>query len=187
MVALVDLWLPIVVSAVLVFIASSVIHMVLQIHKSDFTKLPVEDGVMEDLRARGVPPGLYVFPCARSMQEMKSPEMVEKRRRGPVGFLTVLPSGELNMGKNLFQWFLFSLLVGVFAGYVGGLAEGPGAPAREVLRVTSTVAFAGYALTNATDSIWKGVPWSVTAKFAFDGLVYALLTGAAFAWLWPDA
>jgi hypothetical protein len=187
MVEVVDLLLPIVLSSVLVFVVSSVIHMVLTFHKSDFKKLPAEDAVLQDLRARGIPPGLYVFPCARSMQEMKSPEVLEKRRRGPVGFLTILPSGEASMGASLVQWFLLTLVVGLFAAYVGGLALGPGASVREVLRITSTVAFAGYALGTATDSIWKGVPWAVTLKLAVDGLVYALVTGATFAWLWPDA
>ena len=54
-----------------------------------------------------------------------------------------------------------------------------------VFRLTGTAAFLGYALTNVTNSIWKGVSWGVTAKFLFDGLVYALVTAATFGWLWP--
>ena len=44
----------------------------------------------------------------------------------------------------------------------------------------------GYALSHVMDSIWKGLAWSVAAKFFFDGLLYALVTGATFMWLWPD-
>jgi len=187
MVPVMDLWLPIVLSAVFVFLVSSVIHMLLPIHKGDYAKLAAEDRVLDELRAHGIAPGTYAFPCAASMKEMGSPEMLEKRKRGPVGFLTIVPSGAHNMGANLAQWFVFSLVVGLFAAYIGGLAAAPGERGRDVLQVTSAVAFAGYALATACDSIWKGVPWRVTFKFFFDGLVYALVTGATFAWLWPSA
>lgn len=187
MVPFMDLWLPIVLSAVFVFVVSSVIHMALPIHKGDWAKLAAEDRLLEELRAHAIPPGTYSFPACSSMKELGSPEMIEKRKRGPVGFLTVLPSGAPNMASNLVQWFVFSLVVGLFAAYIGGLALGPGVPGKDVLQVTSAVAFAGYALANASDSIWKGVPWRITLKFFFDGLVYALVTGATFAWLWPSA
>jgi hypothetical protein len=55
-----------------------------------------------------------------------------------------------------------------------------------VFRVTSAVTLLGYSVSNATDSIWKGVRWGTTVKFMFDGLLYALTTGATFVWLWPD-
>jgi hypothetical protein len=187
MVPVMDLWLPIVLSAVFVFVVSSLIHMVLQVHKNDYAKLSAEDRVLAELRAHAIPPGTYAFPACTSMKEMRTPEMIAKREQGPVGFMTILPSGQKGMGKNLLQWFVLSLVIGLFAGYVGGLALGPGARAMDVLQVTSTVAFVGYALSNATDSIWKGVPWSVTVKFILDGLLYALATGAAFALLWPGA
>jgi len=186
MVPVTDLWLPIVLSAVFVFVVSSLVHMVLQVHKGDCAKLPAEDRVLEELRGHSIPPGLYAFPNAGSMKEMGSPEMIEKCKRGPRGFLTLMPSGAPSMGPNLALWFAFSLVVGLFAAYIGGLALGPGAAGRDVLQVTSAVAFAGYALANATDSIWKGVPWRITVNYLFDGLLYALATGATFAWLWPS-
>jgi hypothetical protein len=187
MVPVMDLWLPIVLSAVFVFVVSSVIHMALQIHKHDYAKLAAEDRVLAELRAHSIPAGTYAFPACSSMKEMGSPEMIAKREQGPVGFMTILPRGQMSMGKHLLQWFVLSLVVGLFAGYIGGLSLGPGARAMDVLQVTSTVAFVGYALSHATDSIWKGVPWSVTLKFCFDGLLYAFATGAAFAWFWPGA
>ena len=187
MISLLDLWLPILVAAVFVFLASSVIHMALPIHKGDYGKLPGEDKVLEAMRAQSVRPGSYMFPCAGSMKEMGTPEMVEKLNRGPVGFLTVVPSGPIAMGKHLVQWFVFSIAVGVLVAYVAEVGLTRGASSMSVFRLTATAAFLGYALTNVTDSIWKGVCWSITAKFLFDGLVYALVTAAAFAWLWPAA
>ena len=185
MITLLDLWLPILVAAVFVFLASSVIHMALPIHKADFGKLPGEDKVLEAMRAQSLKPGSYMFPCAASMKEMCTPEMVAKQNLGPVGHLTVMPNGPVKMGKHLLQWFVFCIVVGVFVAYVAHVTMTRGASSASVFRVTAVSAFLGYALTNATDSIWKGVSWSITMKFLFDGLVYALVTGAAFGWLWP--
>ena len=60
MVSIISLWLPILLSAVAVFIASSVIHMVFKYHNSDFKKMPAEDEVMAALRPFDIPPGEYV-------------------------------------------------------------------------------------------------------------------------------
>ncbi|MEZ4457611.1 MAG: hypothetical protein R2882_13850 [Gemmatimonadales bacterium] len=43
MVALQELWLPIVVATVLTFLAGSVLHMMLPLHKKDRQRLPDED------------------------------------------------------------------------------------------------------------------------------------------------
>src|SRR6266851_8791731 len=43
MVSLSALWLPIVLSAVIVFVASSIMYMLLPYHRSDYRKLPEED------------------------------------------------------------------------------------------------------------------------------------------------
>ena len=51
MVPLTSLWLPILLSAVVVFAASSIIHMVLPYHRNDFKKLPDEEGFLAALRA----------------------------------------------------------------------------------------------------------------------------------------
>lgn len=188
MVTLLGLWLPVLVSAVLVFVASSVIHMCLPIHKVDYRGVPNEPELLAALRKQGLEPGGYVFPAAACMKDMNSPEILEKYNQGPVGFLTVIPSGPPAMGKSLVQWFLFSILIGIFVAYVatlGGLARG--AAFGPVFRLTGTVAILGYAATHLPDSIWKGSKWSSTWKFVGDGIVYGLLTGAAFGWLWPSA
>src|SRR4029077_4472898 len=120
MIELQALWLPILLSAVIVFVVSSVIHMFTPWHNGDYPKMPNEDRVMDALRPLNIPPGDYMFPRPSSMAEMRSPEFAAKRNKGPVMIVTVLPSGPVAMGKELVQWFCFSVVVGVFAAYVGG-------------------------------------------------------------------
>jgi hypothetical protein len=185
MVPITALWLPILLSAVIVFVASSIFHMLLPIHKSDYRKLPEEGRVLDALRAAGVTPGrTYHFPYT-THKEMKSPEAVERFKRGPVGLLTVIPSGPPAMGKYLGQWFLYCVVIGVFVAYLTGRTLNPGTPYLEVFRVAGTTAFLGYAVAQIQDSIWKGQSWSVTLKHVFDGLIYGLLTAGTFGWLWP--
>lgn len=183
----VELWLPILVAAVLVFVASSLIHMVARYHKDDFGRLAGEDRVLEAMRADGVKPGSYRFPYCGTMHEMSTPEMTAKLDRGPVGTMTLIPPGPFSMGKALLQWFLFCLVVSLIVGYVGGLALPRGVDAMRVFRVTATAALLGYGFTSVMDSIWHGVRWGVTVKFVLDGIIYAVVSGATFAWLWPEA
>jgi hypothetical protein len=185
MVALTALWLPILLSAVLVFIASSIMHTVLTYHRSDCHQLPEEDKLLAALRAAGVQRGLYMFPYSANPKDMKSPAMAEKYKQGPVGMMTVFPTGLPVMAKFLALWFAFCLIVSYFVAYLTGRTVEPGAPYLGVLRVASTSAFLAYGVGQLVNSIWKGQPWSMTVKEVFDGLIYSLLTGAAFAWLWP--
>lgn len=184
MVRVAALWLPILVSAVLVFLASSLVHMVLPHHRKDYRKVASEDEVMEALRRFGIPPGNYLFPHPGSAQGMKAPEYVEKRNRGPVGILTIM--GKHSMGASLAQWFVFCLVVGGFAAYITGRALGPGAEYLEVFRFAGCTAFIGYSLALWQNSIWYKIAWTTTLKSNIDGLVYGLLTGGAFGWLWPS-
>ena len=186
MVHLTALWLPVLVSAVAVFVVSSLVHMALKIHKSDWAKLPDEDRTLDALRGAGIPPGMYMFPNCRSQEEMASPEMTAKFQRGPVGHMTLLPPGGYAIGKSLLQWFVLALVVSAGAGYVTGIGLPAGAPKVDVFRATAAVAFIAHGSSGVIDSIWKGVRWSVAAKFVFDALLYSLATGAVFAWLWPS-
>jgi len=185
MVAISALWIPILLSAVIVFVASSIIHMALPYHRSDYRKLPDEEKVLDALRAAGVTPGaMYQFPhCTH--QTMKSPESMERFKRGPVGHLTVIPSGAPNMGKYLGLWFVYCVVIGIFVAYLTGRTLGAGTDYLQVFRVAGTAAFLGYALAQVQDLIWKGQTWGVTFKHVFDGLIYGLLTAGTFGWLWP--
>ena len=187
MIPLITLWLPILLSAVIVFSASFVMHMVLAYHKSDYRKLPDEERVTDALRSAGVTRGpAYFFPYF-SFKEMKSASAIEKLKRGPVGLLTVLPSGPPSMGKNMVQWFLYCVVISIFAAYLSGRLLPPGTAVLQVFRVIGTVAFLGYGAAHAQESIWSGRSWMVTLKHLFDSVIYALLTGATFGWLWPKS
>ncbi|MCZ6702087.1 MAG: hypothetical protein O6940_03495 [Ignavibacteria bacterium] len=185
MVSIVSLWLPILLSAVAVFIISSIINMVLQYHKNDFAKLPSEGEVMDDLRKTNIPPGDYYFPHAKDMKDMKSSEFIEKIKQGPVGFMTIMENAAPNMGKQLFLWFIYSIIVGIFAAYISGNALAPGAHYLAVFRFAGATAFVGYSLALMQNSIWYKRNWSATLKSMFDGLIYAIFTGGIFGWLWP--
>lgn len=184
MVPLTDLWLPIILSAVVVFIASSIVHMVLPFHRSDYQQLPEEDMLRAAMRSAGLRPGFYVFPFA-SHKEMGSPEILAKYKEGPVGLLTVIPNGPPAMPKFLAKWFAFCLVLGVFVASLAGRTLAPGTSYLAVFRVVGTAAFLGYAFAHIGDFIWRGRPAVMTVKELVDGLIYGLLTAGVFGWLWP--
>jgi hypothetical protein len=185
MVPVLSLLIPIALSAVFVFIASSIIHMATPWHKHDLMKLPNEDAVMNALRPLNLPPGNYGIPKPDSMKAMQSPEFQAKLKAGPVAFMTVRAGWNFNMGGTLFQWFLYSLAVSLFAGYIAGVAFGPGTEYLRIMQVAGCVAFVGYAMAQMHESIWWGRRWSWTIRNMLDGLLYGLLTGGTFGWLWP--
>lgn len=179
------LWLPILLSSVVVFIASSIIHMVLPWHKGDYPGVPNEDKVMNALRPFAIPPGDYYIPRPASHAEMRTPEFAEKMNKGPVLMMTVLPNGPVKMGRNFVLWFIYSALVGLFAAYIAGRALPVGARYLSVFRFVGAGAFLGYSVALWQMSIWYKRAWSLTIKATVDGLIYALLTAGVFGWLWP--
>ncbi len=160
--------------------------MVLKFHNNDFRGLPGEEKILATMREQGVGPGMYTFPRANSMKEMCEPEMIAKYEQGPVGYMTVDANGPPAMGKSLVLWFLYSVLIAVFAGYLGFFALGRGAEYMAVFRITGTVAVLGFAVGSLIDGIWKGVSWGSVFKHVIDGVIYGLLTAGTFAWLWPE-
>jgi hypothetical protein len=185
MTGLTALWVPILLSAVIVFVASSFIHMVAGWHKSDYPKMPNEEQVRAALRPLAIPPGDYFIPRPASRDEMRSPQFAEKMKEGPVMIFTVRPNGPVGMGRNLVLWFLYSIAMSVCAAYVAGRALPPGSPYRSVFRFAGATAFIGYAAGLWQMSIWYWRSWSTTIKATFDGLIYGLLTAGTFGWLWP--
>ena len=185
MVSLTSLWLPVLVAAILVFIASSIVHMVLPYHRTDFGKIPSESEVMDALRKFNIPAGDYVVPFCSKPKEMKSPEFQEKWKRGPLLMATVWKPGPMSMGPQLVQWFIFCILVSLFAGYVASRALGPGAEYLRVSQMASTTAFLGYAMSQWSNVIWDKRNAMTAVKSTVDGVLYGLITGGAFGWLWP--
>jgi hypothetical protein len=187
MIPVLSLWLPILLSAVLVFLASWVMHALLGYHAADYAPLPSEDDIGAAFREAGVAPGDYTMPYASGMKEMETEEYKEKLKRGPVALLTVRRSGPVSMGPMLGQWFLYNLVISVFAGYLASRAVVPGGEAAEVFRFATTATVLAYVFGSWSESIWFGRKWSTTLKNTFDGLVYGAITGAVFVWLWPGA
>jgi len=185
MTSLTALWLPILVSAIIVFVASSIIHMATPWHKADYQKIPNEDQAMEALRPFAIAPGDYMVPNCSDMKEMKSAAFIEKREKGPVMIATVLPNGPVAIGASLAQWFIYSLVVSFFAAYVAAHALPVGARYSQVFRFAGVTAFVGYALALWQMSIWYRRSWGTTLRSTIDGLIYALLTAGTFGWLWP--
>lgn len=176
-------WLAILLAAVVVFIISAIVHMMLPIHKGDFKKVAREDELQEAFRKLDVAPGDYLLPCAGGMEAMKDPAFVEKMKKGPIVIMTVRAGKVPSMGKELFQWFLFCILVSVMAAYITGHAYPSGGSYLEVFRFAGTVSFVGYGFGCIPDSIWYKRSWSTTMKSLFDALLYGLFTGGVFGWL----
>src|SRR5439155_869646 len=128
----------------------------------------------------------YFFPYF-SFKEMKSAPVIEKMKRGPVGLLTVLPSRPPAMGKNMVQWFLYCVVIGIFAAYLSSRTLAPGTAFLQVFRVVGIAALLGYGAAHAQESIWSGRSWVVTFKHLFDSVIYAVLTAGIFGWLWPKS
>ena len=178
------LWIPILVSAVLVFLASSISHAVLRLHRWDFRGLPAEGDVLDVLRRAAVPPGDYFFPYAPTPKDVRDPGLQEKWNRGPVGVLTVMRAGGNPMGRTFALWFLYCVVVEIFTAFLVGRALPAGAAARAVFVLAAVAAFGGHALALWQGSIWYGRDVGATLRFTADALAYGLLTGAAFSWLW---
>ena len=188
MVPLSELVIPIILSAVFVFIASAILHMALAAwHKGDLDRVPDQDRLMDALRPFNLRPGNYMLPQGEGMSSMKDPVFIDKMKRGPVAFMTVLPNRAPSMGAELTQWFLFTIVVSIFAAYIASRALGYGANYLDVFRFAGTTAFAAYGLGLLPESIWWKRKWSATIKSAIDGLIYALLTAGTLGWLWPAA
>jgi hypothetical protein len=159
-------------------------HMVLPYHRSDYQQLPDEDKVLSALRGAGLKRGLYIFPFC-THKDMKSAATQEKYRQGPVGMMTILPSGPPVMPKFLGMWFGYLLLISLFVAYLTGRTLAPGTHYLQVFRVAGTAAFLAYGLGHLSNGIWKGQTWGATIKEVIDGLVFGLLTAGTFGWLWP--
>ena len=185
MVGMRGLWLPVVLSAVIVFVVSSIIHMMLPWHKGDYPAVPDQDKVLDALRPFNLPPGDYMLPRCKDMAEMRTDAFKEKLKRGPVLMMTVMPNGQPGMGSNLSLWFIYALVVSFFSAYITGRALPSGATYLQVFRFAGATAFLSYSLALWQMSIWYRRDWSLTIKATIDGLIYAGLTAGTFGWLWP--
>jgi len=183
---LLSLWLPILLSAVVVFVISSLIHMVFKWHASDYGSLANEEAIRAAIRAGNPAPGRYVMPYCKEMKDMASEAMKQKYQEGPVAHLTLLPTGAPNMGKHLGLWFLWSLAIAAVAAFLAAQTYGPQVMhPRGASKMVGAVTFVAHGFGTVTESIWMGRPWSSSAKHLLDAALYGLGTGAVFFGLWP--
>ncbi len=182
---LLSLWLPILLSAVVVFVISSLIHMAFNWHASDYRSFANEDAIRDAIRAGNAQPGRYVMPHCKDMKDMASEAMKKKYVEGPIGHITLLPNGQPAMGKYLGMWFLFCLLVSAVAAFLASrLIPLDHTFARPAAKLAFAVGFVGYGFGTFQESIWSGRPWVSSAKYLIDAALYAAGTAAVFSWLW---
>jgi hypothetical protein len=119
------------------------------------------------------------------MKDMGKPEMQQKYRDGPVGFLVIARNGPPAMGSFLAKWFAFTVLVAFMAAYLASRTLPPGPHYLQVFRVVGTISFLTYGFGAIPNAIWMGKPWGSAAKDLADALIYGLLSAGVFGWLWP--
>lgn len=180
-----ELWLPTLLAAVICYVAGVVLYMLLPLHRSDWTGMPGEEGVLEAMRKAGVGAGQYRFPWCDDMRDMKSPEYQRKLSAGPAGILVVRPPGKFAMGAMLVQMVLYHLVVTGFVAYLASRTLERGADYLAVFRVTGTAAIMAYAFGQIPQTIWYRYKWSFTFRTIGDGVLWGLLTAGVFGWLWP--
>ena len=179
------IWLPILLSSVAVFLVSSILHMFTPWHKGDFAQVPDEARVMDALRPFNIPPGDYMVPRPGSMDDMRSQAHLDKLNRGPVWIMTVFPNGMTGIGRNLGLWFAYVVLVNGFAACVAGSALPSDAGNHAHFHYVGIIAFSAYSLALIPLSIWFRRGWGATIRGVIDGLIFGVVTGAIFAWMWP--
>jgi len=185
MVGMRGLWIPIVLSAVIVFVVSSIIHMTPLWHKSDYPAVPDQDKILDALRSFNIPQGDYMLPRAADMADMRTDAFKAKMNRGPVVMMTVMPPGLNFMSSSLAYWFLYVLVVSAGAAFVAGRTMGAGADSHRVFHIVALTAAFSYVLALWQMSIWYRRAWSLTIKATVDGIIYAALTAGVFVWFWP--
>jgi hypothetical protein len=185
---MISLWLSVVAAGVGVFIASSILHMVLPYHRTDVRKLPTdkEDIVLEALQRVAVAPGDYAVPHAGGPSGMRDPAFIAKATRGPLAFMTLAPGSAPSMGPYLGMWFVYCLVVSAVTAFLVWQIAGPGADPRLAFHYGGLIAFVSYGMALPQHSIWYRRSWATTLKSMFDGLIYGAVTGGVFAWLWPN-
>lgn len=180
---LISLWLPIVVTTAVLFIASFLAWVVLPHHKPDYKRWPDEDALMRFVSESGAAPGEYLFPLI-DQKDLKEDWAMGRYDRGPWGMVNVWPA-KPNMAANMIKTVLFFLVVTVLVGYVGQAALPAGAAFGEVFRVVGVTAMLAHTTGGMCREIWFTRPLRAKIMDALDGIVFGLLTGLVFALLWP--
>jgi hypothetical protein len=185
---LTHLWMPIVLSAVAVWIVSAIGWMAIGHHNKDMAKMPNEKGFVDALKSLGIGPGVYGFPDWAECKKAKTPEEKAKVMQGPMGILRVWRP--IGMGGNMVVTFVIHLVIGVFIAYLGweALAHGPAGPNfQKVFQVLGTAGILAYCFGGMCGNIWYQESRRAMVLNFIDGVIYGLVTGAIFAYFWPHA
>jgi hypothetical protein len=177
------LWLPILLSAILVFVLSAASHMLLPWRRREWGR--ITDFVALQGALQALPPGLYAFPAAADPREQMKPEWLERWAKGPSGWLTIAPRRPIRMGRNMALSFLVFLGVAFMAAYTAAHAVGPEAHYLAVFRIVGTVATMSYGVGSIFGSIWYDRPWRAYLADALDAVLFGLVMAGVFGWLWP--
>ena len=178
-----QLWLPMVVSAVLVFALSAASHMLLPWRRNEWGR--ISDFAAIQGAVRGLKPGLHAFPAPADPKQQMTKEWMKRWAEGPSGWLTLVPPGPVSMARNMGLSLLVFLGVALVDAYVAWHALGPAAPYRAVFRIVGTVGFLSFATGTIFNSIWYSRPWRAYASDVVDALLYGLAMAGVFGWLWP--
>lgn len=183
---LLALWLPILLSAVVVFVISCLVHMVLKWHASDYNGFANENDVRAAINAGKPTSGRYVIPFCKDMKEMGSADMQQKYREGPVGHIMLGATGMPSIGKFMSQWFVWVLVVSTVSAYLAARLCGlDHSHAHIAAKLVGAVTFIAHGFGTVTESIWGLRPWSSSIKYLLDAALYGLGAGLVILWLWP--
>ena len=190
---LTHLWLPIVVSAAAVWIASALAWMLIGHHKGDWKEVPNEAEFIATIKRMGIAPGSYGFPEFRRLEGMSKDEKQAKwdeMQKSPIGLLRVW--GTISMGRSMLLTFVVFLVVSVLIGYLGWSAlphgtasDGARPEFAKTMQVLGTAGILAYCFAGLPNDIWFQRSLREIVTSLIDGVVFGLITGAVFAWLWP--
>lgn len=188
------LWLPILVSAAAVWIASSLAWMVIGHHKHTWKEIPNEDEFIATIKRFRIAPGSCGFPEFRKCEGLSKEEKLakwEEMQKHPIGVLRVW--GPLSMGRNWVLSLVVNLVASTLIGYHGwsalrhGGSDGaPTASFAKVMQVLGTVGILAYCFASLQNDIWFQRSRREVVTGLIDGVVLGLITGAVFRLLWPD-
>lgn len=178
--------MPILLSGVLVFVASSIIWMALPIHKPDIKFIPNETEFTDAIKPLNLKPGFYMYPNCENSKEMQSEAFKERWKTGPWGTINVMGNAP-NFAMNLLKCFISYVVIAAMCGYLAGIGLAPGAEYMDVFRVVGTAAILGFCMGSFAGDFFLGKPNRFIITSFIDGVIFALITAGVFAWLWPEA
>jgi hypothetical protein len=177
--SVVDLWLPILAAGLATHILSTIAWVVLPHHKPEWQKYPNEDELLGQL-AKNAQAGQYIFPYARSSEDVNSDAYKEKLSKCR-GMLVLWPT-PTHMGKAIGLTLVAFLIIAFVIGYLASMGLQPGADFMKVFRFVTTAGLLAHIAAKFPFVFWFR---RKVAMDVLDGVVFALVTGLIFAALWP--